>query len=61
MTLYRSAGHSVLSVLERGADVCERASIDEVYLDITTAASRRLAEWGGPGTGPPPLPSDIGT
>ena len=31
----------VVAVLSRGG-VCERASIDEVYLDITEAAAARL-------------------
>ncbi|KAG0553321.1 hypothetical protein KC19_12G002200 [Ceratodon purpureus] len=38
---YRDAGTEVVTVLSR-AGVCERASIDEVYLDITEAAAARL-------------------
>ncbi|XP_024382887.1 DNA polymerase eta isoform X2 [Physcomitrium patens] len=38
---YRDAGTEVVEVLSRGG-ICERASIDEVYLDITEAAAARL-------------------
>lgn len=36
-----------MSILSRLA-VCERASIDEAYLDLTQEAGRRLAGPGGP-------------
>ena len=40
--LYRHAGAAVLQILAKGADQCERASIDEVYLDLTVAAHHAL-------------------
>ncbi|XP_030550671.2 DNA polymerase eta isoform X2 [Rhodamnia argentea] len=40
---YREAGSEVVSILAR-AGRCERASIDEVYLDLTDAAETMLAE-----------------
>ncbi|KAK9937235.1 hypothetical protein M0R45_014038 [Rubus argutus] len=40
---YRSAGSEVVSILSRKGR-CERASIDEVYLDLTEAAETMLAE-----------------
>ncbi|GMI90780.1 Y-family DNA polymerase H [Hibiscus trionum] len=40
---YRSAGSEVVSILSRRGR-CERASIDEVYLDLTDAAETMLAE-----------------
>lgn len=43
LNLYRDAGSEVVSVLARKGK-CERASIDEVYLDITDAAKRLLLE-----------------
>lgn len=43
LTLYREAGSEVVSVLARKG-ICERASIDEVYLDITDAATALLLE-----------------
>ncbi|KAH9315698.1 hypothetical protein KI387_024325, partial [Taxus chinensis] len=43
LTLYREAGSEVVSVLARKGR-CERASIDEVYLDITDAATALLSE-----------------
>lgn len=43
LNLYRNAGSEVVSVLAtRGR--CERASIDEVYLDLTDAAESMLSE-----------------
>ncbi|KAG0622952.1 hypothetical protein M758_3G136200 [Ceratodon purpureus] len=41
VSIYRDAGTEVYEVLSR-AGVCERASIDEVYLDLTEAAAARL-------------------
>lgn len=43
LNLYRDAGSEVVSVLSRKGK-CERASIDEVYLDITDAAKRLMLE-----------------
>ncbi|KAE8715311.1 DNA polymerase eta [Hibiscus syriacus] len=40
---YRNAGSEVVSILSRSGR-CERASIDEVYLDLTDAAETMLAE-----------------
>ncbi|KAK4440377.1 DNA polymerase eta [Sesamum alatum] len=41
--VYRNAGSEVVSILSRKGR-CERASIDEVYLDLTEAAETMLAE-----------------
>ncbi|CAM6116824.1 unnamed protein product [Calypogeia fissa] len=41
LTDYRDAGSEVVAVFSRGG-ICERASIDEVYLDVTAAAVERL-------------------
>lgn len=43
LTIYRSAGSEVVSILSRKGR-CERASIDEVYLDLTDAAEKMLKE-----------------
>ncbi|KAK1410898.1 hypothetical protein QVD17_37440 [Tagetes erecta] len=43
LTIYRNAGSEVVSVLSRKGR-CERASIDEVYLDLTDAAEAMLKE-----------------
>ncbi|XP_019053685.1 PREDICTED: DNA polymerase eta isoform X2 [Nelumbo nucifera] len=43
LNLYRNAGSEVVSILARKGR-CERASIDEVYLDITDAAETMLSE-----------------
>ena len=43
ISLYREAGAEVVTVLSRFATATERASIDEVYVDITAAALRELA------------------
>lgn len=51
LTLYRDAGKQVVEILSRMA-ICERASIDECYLDLTEEAHKRLAACGGQ----PPLP-----
>ena len=49
---YRHHGQQVLDVLARSVDgvavVCEKASIDESYLDCTAAAKHRLATRGAP-------------
>ncbi|KAJ9529662.1 hypothetical protein QJQ45_014431, partial [Haematococcus lacustris] len=42
LSIYREAGVRVADVLSR-LSVCERASIDEVYLDVSEEAARRLA------------------
>lgn len=43
LNVYRNAGSEVVSILARSGR-CERASIDEVYLDLTDAAETMLAE-----------------
>ncbi|XP_077249084.1 DNA polymerase eta-like [Tasmannia lanceolata] len=43
LSLYRHAGSEVVSVLASKGR-CERASIDEVYLDLTDAAESMLSE-----------------
>ncbi|GFQ00847.1 DNA polymerase eta [Phtheirospermum japonicum] len=43
LTVYRNAGSEVVTILSRKGR-CERASIDEVYLDLTEAAETMLAE-----------------
>jgi hypothetical protein len=43
LTIYRDAGAAVINVLSKSA-VCERASIDEAYLDVTAAAQQLLAD-----------------
>ncbi|GAB4840871.1 hypothetical protein Ancab_021631 [Ancistrocladus abbreviatus] len=43
LNTYRAAGSEVISVLAKKGR-CERASIDEVYLDLTDAAETMLAE-----------------
>ncbi|XP_057812020.1 DNA polymerase eta isoform X2 [Salvia miltiorrhiza] len=43
LTVYRDAGSEVVSILSSKGR-CERASIDEVYLDLTEAAETMLAE-----------------
>ncbi|BFG28495.1 hypothetical protein CerSpe_147690 [Prunus speciosa] len=43
LSTYRNAGSEVVSILSRKGR-CERASIDEVYLDLTDAAETMLAE-----------------
>jgi DNA polymerase eta len=40
--IYRDAGAAVISVLSSGA-ICERASVDEAYLDVTAGAQQLLA------------------
>ncbi|KQK09821.1 DNA polymerase eta [Brachypodium distachyon] len=43
LNIYRSAGSEVVAILSTKGK-CERASIDEVYLDLTDAAKERLLE-----------------
>ncbi|KAL3827725.1 hypothetical protein ACJIZ3_016527 [Penstemon smallii] len=43
LSVYRNAGSEVVSILARRGR-CERASIDEVYLDLSEAAETMLAE-----------------
>ncbi|CAK9169873.1 unnamed protein product [Ilex paraguariensis] len=43
LSIYRNAGSEVVSILARNCQ-CERASIDEVYLDLTETAKTMLAE-----------------
>ncbi|KAL2633745.1 hypothetical protein R1flu_005224 [Riccia fluitans] len=43
LSIYRDAGTEVVEIFSR-MGICERASIDEVYLDITEAASKRLMQ-----------------
>ncbi|XP_055818577.1 DNA polymerase eta isoform X2 [Solanum dulcamara] len=43
LNTYRNAGSEVVSILSRRGR-CERASIDEVYLDLTIAAEAMLAD-----------------
>ncbi|KZV46344.1 DNA polymerase eta [Dorcoceras hygrometricum] len=43
LNVYRNAGSEVISILSRKGR-CERASIDEVYLDLTEAAETMLTE-----------------
>ncbi|XP_021743146.1 DNA polymerase eta-like isoform X2 [Chenopodium quinoa] len=43
LSIYRDAGSEVVSILAKTGR-CERASIDEVYLDLTDAAETMLAE-----------------
>ena len=43
LEIYRTAGSAVVAVLGRGG-TCERASVDECYVDVTAAATQRLRE-----------------
>ncbi|KAL6616091.1 hypothetical protein ACP70R_038361 [Stipagrostis hirtigluma subsp. patula] len=52
LNLYRSAGSEVVAILSSKGK-CERASIDEVYLDLTDAAKEMLLQ------SPPDSPEDI--
>eukprot|EP00959_Pyramimonas_sp_CCMP1952_P118433 2476451-Pyramimonas_sp.AAC.1 len=56
MSLYRDAGAEVVSVLSRAATRCEKASVDEVYVDVTLVSdpkrlfyerARRVPRSGG--------------
>lgn len=42
LTRYRDAGAEVLDVLQTFSGVCERASVDEAYLDMTEIVARSL-------------------
>lgn len=44
LTMYREAGAKVMGVLQRRAAICEKASIDEAYVDITQEAERLRAK-----------------
>lgn len=39
---YREAGAEIIEVLSRFCDNCERASVDEAYLDLTDIVDRYL-------------------
>jgi hypothetical protein len=41
--IYRDAGAAVISVLSATGTTCERASVDEAYLDVTAGAQQLLA------------------
>jgi membrane protease subunit (stomatin/prohibitin family) len=41
--IYRDAGAAVISVLSANGVICERASVDEAYLDVTAGAQQLLA------------------
>ncbi|KAL9958717.1 hypothetical protein ACROYT_G035767 [Oculina patagonica] len=43
LTLYREAGAEVIAVLSRFCDSCERASVDEAYLDLTENVKIRMS------------------
>ena len=45
-TLYRDAGTEVVAVLTRGGCRCERASVDEVYVDVSELARAFLQQRG---------------
>lgn len=40
LTRYREAGAEVISILQTFSEVCERASVDEAYLDLTETVER---------------------
>lgn len=46
LTLYRAEGAKVLAIMARYG-ITERASIDEMYIDCTDEALRRLQATGG--------------
>ncbi|KAK9862849.1 hypothetical protein WJX84_002605 [Apatococcus fuscideae] len=46
LTIYRNSGSKVVDILSRKS-ICERASIDECYIDITAEAQRRLTASSG--------------
>jgi hypothetical protein len=48
--IYRDAGAEVISVLSSAA-ICERASVDEAYLDVTAGAQQLLAAAAAAGGG----------
>ena len=57
LTCYREAGAEVISILARFADLVERASIDEAFLDITERVAQRLCELGQARVTPEMLPA----
>lgn len=42
LSLYKKAGNSVVGILKQRADACEKRSVDEVAIDITSEADRLL-------------------
>ncbi|XP_031567727.1 DNA polymerase eta-like [Actinia tenebrosa] len=44
LTPYREAGAEVIEVLSRFCESCERASVDEAYLDLTDIVDRKMTE-----------------
>ena len=42
MTKYREASADVMNVMKRFSDSIERASIDEAYVDLTSAVDARI-------------------
>ena len=47
LTIYRNASKRVLDILGKDGVICERASVDECYLDLSEECHRRLQECGG--------------
>mmetsp|Transcript_3520 Transcript_3520/g.4566 ORF Transcript_3520/g.4566 Transcript_3520/m.4566 type:complete len:716 (-) Transcript_3520:146-2293(-) len=45
LTLYRNAGAEVAKLLAARASKCEKASIDEVYVEVTEEAHKRMEDW----------------
>lgn len=45
---YRLASKEIFEILGRFAPICERAGVDEAYLDVTNQAKARLAEMVSP-------------
>jgi hypothetical protein len=43
LTIYKKAGNAVVSILKQRADACEKRSVDEVAIDITSASDKLLA------------------
>ncbi|KAK3745543.1 hypothetical protein QZH41_012463, partial [Actinostola sp. cb2023] len=44
LTHYRDAGAEVIEVLSKFCDSCEKASVDEAYLDLTDIVKRKASE-----------------
>ena len=42
--LYREVSHRIMTIIARGADAFEKASIDEAYLDLSSLAEMERAE-----------------
>ena len=57
LTKYRAASAEVIKVLSRFSGCIERASIDEAYIDISTAVSERIEQLGPTKVLPSMLPS----